>query len=352
MKKYVKLMAIALALFAATLVGCGSETSDYSSEPGGGGVVIVPDTNGALSAPTDTTIESLVLRLSPEYDPVTNSIDLYFYVLDQDGNRFDFYNKYNFQVTFSGIRTVDMSSDDVTLTNFSGFTAHTVALALDNSGSMESTDGVTGATLMELAKDAADLYIDKMGPTDKAAIVKFSTDAVVLQAVTRNKTILKDVISTLEPEGSTNIGDAIIKAVSVLGAYPGKTAAVVLTDGYDNGGIVEDGIREAQKVGMPVFTIGFGDFADGVTLQRIADQTGGQYFPASTTNLDFVFTDTLPAAIDLLPPRTATRLRMPYVFTPPPPFTEEQIGLSVILTFKNAVKTHRVVASGTCLIAQ
>jgi hypothetical protein len=103
---------------------------------------------------------------------------------------------------------------------------------------------------------------------------------------------------------------------------------------------------------MPVFTIGVGSGVDEFTLQRIAAETGGQYFPASTSDLDVVFSETLPAAIDLLPSRSATRLRVPYLFRAPEPFHEEQINLSVILTFKNAVKTHQVFASGTCVVAR
>lgn len=357
MKKHFRLLALALVFATAAITGCGSSGSDYSTASNGGDIVVIRDTGGPWSAPTDSTITGLELRMSPEYlapnEQFPNgALDLYFYILDQDGNRFDLYNKYNFQIMIGGYRTVDISDEKIDLSVVSGVTSHTVALGFDNSTSMEAVDSVTGLTSMQLAKNASELYIDSMSPSDKLAIVRFSTEAEVLQAVTKNKTVLKNVIEGIEPDGATNIGDAIIKCVTVLGAYPGKTAAVIMTDGEDNQGFVADGIAEAVKVGMPVFTIGFGDYVNDVELQRIADATGGRFFAASTEDLDHVFSEVMPAAIDELPSRSAQRLRVPYPVAPPAPFTEEQVHLSVVFNFKNAIKTHRVYAGGSCIIAQ
>jgi len=277
-------------------------------------------------------------------------------VSDQDGNEFDFVNKYNFSVLQIGggvTRSVDINSNQVTLESVEGTNKRVVSLGLDNSGSMASVDFDTGKTTLQLAKEAATLFVDGMRDQDKAAVVKFSDVATILAPLTTDKDALIAAIDTLEPEGSTNIGDCLIKCTNVIGAYPGKTAIVLLTDGADNGLIVPEGIKAAKKAKVKVFTIGIGAFADEATLTQIADETGGEYFPASTTNLSDVFSVIIPAAIDKIPVTSRLRLRVPLLTPLPRPFEAPySLNLAVTVKFRNARAEHSTTLTGTVAVQE
>lgn len=344
------LVALAIAMVGTSLFGCGGGGSDYGSAPREGTVIIIPDTGAPVSAPTDTSVTDLSIFVSPEFDAVSNEMNLYFYVTDQDGNRFNLFNKHNLQVTINGVAHVSNGVPETELGIITGVQSHTVALGLDESGSMSAVDPITGLTSMELTKNAAKLFVDRMESTDKTAVVAFSTEARILQAVTKDKAALKAAISTLEPTNATNIGDCIIKTVNVLGAYPGKTAAVVMTDGGDTEGIVEEGIKVAKDAGMPVFTIGLGAGVDEENLQHIADETGGRFFLAATTDLNRIFTVDLPNAIDELNSRTASVYRFTYPLGRLQWPATEQVQIDTIFTFENARGVHRATSTTRCQV--
>lgn len=350
MKTKFGFLALAMMVLGAALYGCGGGGSDYGSSPRDGGIIEpIPDTGTPISAPTDTSITEVNVNVSPEFDPASNSMDLYFYVTDQDGNRLELFNKHNFQVTVNGVAHVSNSDPETVLGTISGVESHTVALGLDESGSMES-EVSPGVTSMDVAKKAAKLFVDRMTSTDKTAVVAFSTEARILKAVTKDKASLKAAIDTLEPTAATNIGDCIIKTVNVLGAYPGKTAAVVMTDGGDTEGQVEAGIKVAKDAGMPVFTIGFGSGIDEDNLRHIADSTGGVYFPASAVDLDEVFTVDLPAAIDELPSRTSSVYHFKYPLGRVQWPASEEVVIQTIFTFENALGKHQSISMTQCQV--
>src|SRR6185369_11452356 len=108
------------------------------------------------------------------------------------------------------------------------------------------------------------------------------TDATVKQNI-------KAVIDTIQPGGSTAIGDAAQRALNDLLAYGHDDESKVvflLTDGLSNYGVdplsVIPGYKSAH---IPIFTFGYGSDADTTTLRAMADQTGGKFFlsPSSAT---------------------------------------------------------------------
>lgn len=357
MRKY---LIASISLLMATFVGlsgCGGVESHYGDQPKAGiAQFVVNQTSGAIWAPEDDSIKELTLRISPDYNPDDNTINVYLVALDQDGNQFETFNKYNFSITVdggTGSRPVDLTDPAVQLSPVVGSNLKTVALGLDNSGSMSWEDPVTGLTSEEILQEAASLYVDKMQEGEKAAIVQFSTKAITLQPVTDNKDKLQAAIDKLEPDAATNIGGAIIKCAENVQAYPGKTAAVIMTDGGDTEGFIEDGIKLARDLGLPVFTIGLGTGVYPYDLERIAQRTGGQYFPAESSNLAQIFAEVIPAAIDALPSRRSMRLLVPNVAPVPQSIYEDiTVNVTVTLTFENARKVHRAVSSGTFVVAR
>ena len=184
-----------------------------------------------------------------------------------------------------------------------------VVLALDLSGSMK------GQPLAD-AKAAALALLDKMGPEDKVACIGFR-DAVDLERVhaaqevrfTQDKAALAALIRGWEAGGNTPLYDAAYKAIRWAAEQAGPSRAVILlTDGVDEvlGGPKGSGsrvanedtpIRTAQQYGVPVFTIGLGRQMDRPWLQRVAEETGGEY---RETPDSAALTDLFLAVVDRL----------------------------------------------------
>ncbi|MGZ6265786.1 MAG: VWA domain-containing protein [Candidatus Limnocylindrales bacterium] len=228
----------------------------------------------------------------------------------------------------------------------------TILLTIDVSGSMCSSD--IPPSRLEAAEAAAEAFINGQASTAQMGIVAFSSFAEVVQPPTTDRSSLLNALHSLTTGRRTAIGSGILASIDAISmidpsvarsqtdANPGTASTpvpagdyapdiiVVLTDGANNAGV--DPIAAAQQAadrGVRVYTIGFGT-ADGgslsptcaaqflgrepggggfggppaggagpggfrrgideATLTKIADLTGGKYYPAeSADQLESVF---------------------------------------------------------------
>ena len=80
----------------------------------------------------------------------------------------------------------------------------------------------------------------------------------------------------LYPGGGTNISSGLLMAADALENKTGNKIIVLLTDGADNNpNEMPDAIKELQREGIAVYSIGFGS-AEADYLENISNQTGGQ----------------------------------------------------------------------------
>jgi Ca-activated chloride channel family protein len=227
----------------------------------------------------------------------------------------------------------------------------TIILAMDVSGSMCSTD--IEPTRLEAAQEAATSFVTSQRAQTQIGIVAFSGFAAIVQVPTSDEAVLVEAIRSLTTARRTAIGSGILSAIDALaeidpsiarsvvpgraGAAPPPVAAgeyapsiiVLLTDGANNSGPEPvDAARQAADRGLRVYTIGFGSqdggqmdpvcrqqfignepgmfgggggggfggtgrFPRGIdepTLRRVAEITGGAYYPAdSAVALEEVF---------------------------------------------------------------
>jgi VWFA-related protein len=184
-----------------------------------------------------------------------------------------------------------------------------ICLVLDRSGSMAGQP-------LEDAKDAAKHFVSYITSNDMVEVISFSDDVEVIQAFTNDKQALYNAIDGIESCGSTALYDAIWKGLDDTATMKNyRKAVVVLTDGGENASSPEHGgvggyggdssklIAHAKELGIPVYTIGLkgSDFTREKVagrnrvskysfreaeqdLQKIALQTGGEYFFSPTSD--------------------------------------------------------------------
>jgi len=175
-----------------------------------------------------------------------------------------------------------------------------VALVMDYSGSI-SNNSDTKSDL----EDAAIRLVEELGPDDEAEIIKFGSKVEVMQGFTSDKDLLKKAITTDPDFGAwTALYDAVWRGINDVDdekkTQNVRKAVVLLSDGKDIGPddqplsdkTIDQIIEDAQAngiSGIPIFTIGLGNFAPD-TLQEMADETGGIFYESSESdNLDTIY---------------------------------------------------------------
>ncbi len=195
-----------------------------------------------------------------------------------------------------------------------------LVLALDASGSMRALDAEGAGeprTRLSLAKEVVARFAgERVAEGDRVALVVFGDRAFTQSPLSSDGALLAAALGRVEAGmagESTALGDAL--GLSVKRAGPKREAAdaealagrvvVLLTDGRSNAGQVppEIALALARDRGVRVHTVGIGGQGqvamagrhggrrlslerhdlDAATLQRVAEQTGGRYFAARSS---------------------------------------------------------------------
>lgn len=150
-----------------------------------------------------------------------------------------------------------------------------VALVLDSSQSMLET-GRGGRSKLDAAREAVQVFLDLLLlPADRAAIVRFSGDAAVLQGLTGERALLEAGLRRLTVSGGTRIHLGLEKARALLPPRnPGRRSVILLlTDGRsdpDPASLAIAQARAAQADGIVVVAVGLGADIDRASLEQMA----------------------------------------------------------------------------------
>ena len=155
-------------------------------------------------------------------------------------------------------------------------------VAVDTSGSMRRA--------MPEVQRAAISFINNMRGQDLVLLSQFAETVKVMQSFTTDKDALQKAIRAMTARGNTALYDAVYQAVDSFGEKRGRKVIVLLTDGKDDDGFnrqlsrrsLKEAIAAASELNVPIYTIGLGTEVDTEVLRRLAEETGGRYFPSPT----------------------------------------------------------------------
>jgi len=189
-----------------------------------------------------------------------------------------------------------------------------VLIALDTSRSMLTQD--VKPDRIERAKLAIlDLIKELQG--DRVGLIAFAGSAFVQCPLTLDYGAFAESLRAVNvgiiPKGGTALAEAITTGVDAFEGRQGKYAALVLmTDGEDHEGGIDDAIKKATEAGIKIYTVGIGtpggeliqveengqktylkdrkgqvvkSRLDDETLRKIATDTGGAYLYAEGPDL-------------------------------------------------------------------
>ena len=156
-----------------------------------------------------------------------------------------------------------------------------MVLTLDSSGSMRRAAETVKATATE--------FVLAVRPEDNLALITFADAPKFEHVLSTNRTWSIDAIKKYTALGGTALYDALYNSLQHLRDVKGRRAVVLLSDGRDedNPGkgpgskhVLADVLALQQKVGATVYAIGLGTNLDYDTLERLAEQSGGQTYYA------------------------------------------------------------------------
>ncbi|HOW89493.1 MAG TPA: VWA domain-containing protein [Elusimicrobiales bacterium] len=134
-----------------------------------------------------------------------------------------------------------------------------LAVAVDTSLSMGARD--LKPSRMENAKLMLNALADRFKDY-RMGVIAFSGNAYVQCPLTTDTDAVKYFLSYLAPgilpEPGTNIASAIAEAETMLGRYSGQKVLVLITDGENTDGSIEEALGSAAASGLKIFTVGIG----------------------------------------------------------------------------------------------
>lgn len=179
----------------------------------------------------------------------------------------------DFQLLEDGVpQTLDLTARDEVATTF--------ALLVDSSQSM--------AHRIDFVRQVANRLSGVIRPLDRLLVVPFSDRLAAMTGPTDDRATVSEAIARIAPRGGTAILDGLIELVPHLRGLEGRTAVVLITDGYDehSDSDYDDAIAALKSIRSTVYVVGVGGVA-GISLKgerllrRLAVETGGRAFMPS-----------------------------------------------------------------------
>ncbi|MTV49804.1 VWA domain-containing protein [Heliobacillus mobilis] len=126
---------------------------------------------------------------------------------------------------------------------------------------------------------------------DRSAIIDFDTSAKLLQDLTSDKEALIKSADRIDSSGGTDVETGLKEAINLANTIPfsddrNPPLVILLTDGKDNENHIDSYERItdfAKRNNIYVYTVSLGKTPNTGLLNKIANETGGEYFTSSTS---------------------------------------------------------------------
>jgi VWFA-related protein len=161
----------------------------------------------------------------------------------------------------------------------------TTVVMLDTSGSMTFN--------LDLLKLAAEQFVLRLLPDDKARIGSFSDKIIISPTFTNNRDELVRILhNDIQFGNPTFLWDAIDESMTALKDETGRRVVLIFTDGDDETSrrtTLQTDIARAQTDEFMIYAIGLHSQIMGRTtkpapgLRKLAEETGGGYFELTRT---------------------------------------------------------------------
>jgi VWFA-related protein len=245
-------------------------------------------TKVALTALATTLLATVALADQQVFRSTVQTVPIYATVLDSSGRLVPDLKQEDFEVFDNNKPAV--------ITSFAAEVQPiAVVVALDTSGSM--------TLVLDLVKSAAEAFVLRLLPADRARIVSFDDKMIWSPAFTSDRDKLIDHLrSRIQFGNGTRLWDAMYESIGVLKEEETRKVVLVLSDGEDYGSRLggNDVLVKAQDDHVMVYTIGLRNrYFNGAqwvtsqpdrTLKKTSAQTGGGWFELTrTTELNATF---------------------------------------------------------------
>jgi len=158
----------------------------------------------------------------------------------------------------------------------------TLMLLMDSSGSMQR--------YIDVVQTAAARFVERFREDDRAGVVAFCNQPVVLTELTNNQKKLKKGIYNVRLRGFTALYDSVYLGLQMLSPCGGRRAIILVTDGKDDDGTgaqlsrrsLDEVLAAAKKWKIPVFVVGIGHEISQRVLEKMGNETGGDFLFAPT----------------------------------------------------------------------
>jgi len=230
---------------------------------------------------------AVLAQQQPPFRATVQTVAVYATVLDEAGRLVPNLEREHFEILDNGVpQPLTIFRSDVQPIK--------VVVMLDTSGSM---------TLhLNLLKQAAEQFVLRLLPDDRARIGSFSDKIILSDTFTGNRDDLIRVLhNDIQYGNPTHLWDAIDYSMTALSREEGRRVVLVFTDGadaYSKKASFNEVVTRAQNEEFMIYAIGLQGMVPGQGftrpdkgLRKLADETGGGYFELKgTAELGSTFT--------------------------------------------------------------
>ena len=157
-----------------------------------------------------------------------------------------------------------------------------IAFVVDVSGSMMGNN-------IRNAKTALNSFLDSLQDNDEAALISFNQKAFLLNDFTSSRVEVSKNITSLQADGGTNVNSGLVKALDIFEERENDRTKIVvlLCDGDVN--YNQRTIDRYKEAGIQIYAVNVESNSAHRDLQKMAEQTNGQYFYGDGNELGKIF---------------------------------------------------------------